>query len=87
MRLFNGMVAHIIAGAPAVTALGLLVLGTLVALFSGGHVLIEPSTSLIEAGFFGWRFPVKRFIVSFIVTFLAGMLTVILEMRWGLDIL
>lgn len=60
--------------------------GAIVALI-GGHVLIEPSTSLVEAGFFGWRFPVKRFIVSFIVTFLAGMLTVLLESRWGLDIL
>lgn len=60
--------------------------GAIVALI-GGHVLIEPSTSLVEAGFFGWRFPVKRFVVSFVVTFLAGMLTVILETYCGLAIL
>jgi uncharacterized membrane protein YraQ (UPF0718 family) len=60
--------------------------GAIIALI-GGHVLIEPSTAMIEAGFFGWRFPVKRFFVSFVVTFLAGMLTIILETYFGLDIL
>ena len=49
----------------------------LIALISG-HVLIEPSTVFIEAGFFGYRFPVKRFIISFIVTFFAGILTIVL---------
>lgn len=44
----------------------------------GGHVLIEPSTTFVEVGFFGWRFPVKRFIASFIVTFLAGFVTIYL---------
>ena len=61
-------------------------IGVIIALI-GGHVLIEPSTAFIEAGFFGYRFPVKRFIVSFIVTFLAGMLTVILYNYFGLRIL
>lgn len=51
--------------------------GVIVALISG-HVLIEPSTFFVEAGFFGWRFPIKRFVVSLIVTFLAGMVTVFL---------
>ena len=37
----------------------------IIALISG-HVLIEPTTAFIEAGFFGYRFPVKRFIISFI---------------------
>ena len=60
--------------------------GAIIALI-GGHVLIEPSTSLVEAGFFGWRFPIKRFIVSFIVTFFAGILTVILETYCSLNIL
>ena len=60
--------------------------GAIIALI-GGHVLIEPSTSLLEGGFFGWRFPVKRFIVSFVITFLAGTLTVLLETHYGLDIL
>jgi len=48
--------------------------GVLIALISG-HVLIEPSGFFIEAGFFGWRFPMKRLIVSFILTFAAGVLT------------
>lgn len=60
--------------------------GVIIALISG-HVLIEPSTAFVEAGFFGYRFPLKRFIVSFIVTFLAGMLTIILVNYFGLRIL
>jgi uncharacterized membrane protein YraQ (UPF0718 family) len=60
--------------------------GVIIALI-GGHVLIEPSTAFIEAGFFGYRFPIKRFIVSFIITFIAGMLTVILYNYFGLRIL
>ena len=56
--------------------------GVVIALISG-HVLIEPSTVFIEAGFFGYRFPVKRFIISFVLTFLAGMLTVILTDSFG----
>ncbi len=51
--------------------------GVIIALISG-HVLIEPSTVFVEAGFFGYRFPIKRFIVSLIVTFFAGMVTVFL---------
>lgn len=49
-------------------------LGVIIALISG-HVLIEPSTVLVEAGFFGIRFPIKRFIASLFVTFLAGLLS------------
>jgi len=60
--------------------------GAIIALI-GGHVLIEPSTTLIEAGFFGWRFPFKRFIVSFVITFLAGILTVILESFCGVAVI
>jgi len=60
--------------------------GAIIALI-GGHVLIEPSTCLVETGFFGWRFPFKRFLVSFIITFLAGMFTVILESYLGVSIL
>lgn len=60
--------------------------GVIIALISG-HVLIEPSTAFVEAGFFGYRFPLKRFIVSFIVTFLAGMLTIILDKYFGLRML
>ena len=60
--------------------------GVIIALI-GGHVLIEPSTCLVETGFFGWRFPLKRFLVAFVITFLAGILTVILESHWGLKIL
>ena len=52
-------------------------IGVIIALISG-HVLIEPSTIFIEAGFFGYRFPIKRFVVSLIVTFLAGMLSSVL---------
>ena len=48
--------------------------GIIIALISG-HVLIEPSTFFVESGFFGWRFPLKRFIAAFIVTFLAGYIT------------
>ncbi|MEA2096344.1 MAG: hypothetical protein U9P73_06605 [Candidatus Cloacimonadota bacterium] len=49
--------------------------GVIVALISG-HVLIEPSTFFVEAGFFGLRFPIKRFAVSLIVTYMAGVITV-----------
>jgi len=50
-------------------------IGVIVALISG-HVLIEPSTFFVEAGFFGFRFPVKRFAVSLVVTYIAGAVTV-----------
>jgi len=40
-----------------------------------GHVLIEPSTTLLETGLFGYRFPLKRIIISFIVLFLAALIT------------
>ena len=53
-------------------------IGVIIALISG-HVLIEPSTVFVEAGFFGYRFPIKRFVVSLIVTFMAGMLSVALS--------
>ena len=59
--------------------------GVIIALISG-HVLIEPSTVFIEAGFFGYRFPIKRFIISFLLTLLAGMLTVILTDSFGWSI-
>lgn len=52
-------------------------LGVIIALISG-HVLIEPSTVFVEAGFFGYRFPIKRFVVSLIVTFLAGMVSTVM---------
>ena len=52
-------------------------IGVIIALISG-HVLIEPSTVFVEAGFFGYRFPIKRFVVSLIVTFSAGMLSSVL---------
>ncbi len=52
-------------------------IGVIIALISG-HVLIEPSTVFVEAGFFGYRFPIKRFVVSLIVTFLAGMISSVL---------
>jgi uncharacterized membrane protein YraQ (UPF0718 family) len=45
--------------------------------FISGHVLIEPATFFVETGFFGWKFPAKRLVVSFIVTVLAGLLTVL----------
>ena len=48
--------------------------GVIIALISG-HVLIEPSTFFVESGFFGFRFPLKRFIIAFIITFLAGYIT------------
>ena len=51
--------------------------GIIVALISG-HVLIEPSTFFVEAGFFGFRFPVKRFAVSLIVTYFAGIVTTLI---------
>ncbi|MCA9734065.1 MAG: hypothetical protein H6696_04015 [Deferribacteres bacterium] len=51
--------------------------GVIVALISG-HVLIEPSTFFVEIGFFGYRFPLKRFFISLVVTFLAGLLTTFL---------
>jgi uncharacterized membrane protein YraQ (UPF0718 family) len=50
-------------------------IGVIVALISG-HVLIEPSTFFVEAGFFGLRFPIKRFAVSLIITYMAGIITV-----------
>jgi uncharacterized membrane protein YraQ (UPF0718 family) len=46
----------------------------IIALISG-HVLIEPSTFFVESGFFGYKFPLKRFLAAFIVTFLAGIIT------------
>lgn len=52
-----------------------------------GHVLIEPSTAFIEAGFFGYRFPVKRFIISFIISLFSGILTIILVNYFGWKIL
>ncbi len=48
--------------------------GVIIALISG-HVLIEPSTFFVESGFFGFRFPLKRFVIAFIITFLAGYIT------------
>jgi uncharacterized membrane protein YraQ (UPF0718 family) len=48
--------------------------GVIIALISG-HVLIEPSTFFVESGFFGYRFPLKRLIVAFIITFLTGFAT------------
>jgi len=51
--------------------------GIIIALISG-HVLIEPSTFFIEIGFFGYRFPVKRFVVSLVITYFAGLVTTIL---------
>ena len=55
--------------------------------FISGHVLIEPATFFIETGFFGWKFPVKRLIVSFIVTVLAGLLTLLMYRYVGWKIL
>ena len=52
-------------------------IGVIIALISG-HVLIEPSTFFIETGFFGYKFPLKRFIVSLIITYFVGFITVIL---------
>ncbi len=52
----------------------------------GGHVLIEPATSILEAGYFGWRFPLKRFIASFIVIYILGVLTLLLT-NYGLTLL
>lgn len=60
--------------------------GVIIALISG-HVLIEPSTVIVEAGFFGYRFPLKRFIVSFVIAFLAGIVTVLLENYAGWKII
>ncbi len=49
-----------------------------------GHVLIEPSTAMLEGGFFGWRFPVKRFAVSLVITLLAAELLLLLDYAgWG----
>jgi uncharacterized membrane protein YraQ (UPF0718 family) len=45
--------------------------GVMVALISG-HVLMEPSTFLMEIGFLGFRFPVKRLLVAFFVSFVSG---------------
>jgi uncharacterized membrane protein YraQ (UPF0718 family) len=55
--------------------------------FISGHVLVEPATFLIEMGFFGWRFPVKRLVVSFVVTVLAGLLTILVYRYAGWRIL
>ncbi len=52
-------------------------IGVIIALVSS-HVLFEPATLFVEAGFFGYRFPIKRFIVSLIVVFFAGMLSSLL---------
>jgi uncharacterized membrane protein YraQ (UPF0718 family) len=49
-------------------------MGIIITLISA-HVLIEPSTFAIEVGLFGYRFPVKRFFISFIITFCVGFLT------------
>ena len=49
-----------------------------------GHVLIEPSTAMLESGFFGWRFPLKRFAVSLVITLAAAELMLLLDyMDWG----
>lgn len=56
--------------------------GIIIALISS-HVLIEPSTSLMEAGFFGYRFPLKRFLISLILTFFAAMFTKLLVDSFG----
>ena len=55
--------------------------------FISGHVLIEPATFFIETGFFGWKFSVKRLLVSFIVTVLAGLLTILMYRYVGWKIL
>ena len=47
----------------------------IIIVFISSHVLIEPSTFFIESGFFGYRFPLKRFVVAFSITFLAGLAT------------
>ena len=60
--------------------------GIIVALISG-HVLIEPSTALMEAAFFGYRFPIKRFFISFVLTFLLGLFTLFLTDYVGWRIL
>jgi uncharacterized membrane protein YraQ (UPF0718 family) len=56
--------------------------GIIIALISG-HVLIEPAASLMEIGFFGYRFPLKRFLVSLILIFLVAMLTKLLVDCFG----
>jgi len=55
--------------------------------FISGHVLIEPSTALLEVAFFGYRFPVKRFIISFVLVFLIGLFTVFITDFVGWKIL
>ena len=60
--------------------------GVIVALISG-HVLIEPSTAFMEAAFFGYRFPIKRFFISFVLTFLLGLFTLFLTDYVGWRIL
>jgi len=60
--------------------------GVIVALISG-HVLIEPSTAFVEAAFFGYKFPVKRFFISFVLVFLLGLFTVFLTDYVGWRIL
>lgn len=58
----------------------------IVALISG-HVLIEPSTFLIEIGLFGLRFPLKRFAVSLVVAIAMGLLTMLISQALGWTIL
>jgi uncharacterized membrane protein YraQ (UPF0718 family) len=52
-----------------------------------GHVLIEPSTAMMEAGFFGIKFPIKRFFVSLLIAIFAGMITLIVVNYFGWKIL
>lgn len=52
-----------------------------------GHVLIEPSTFFIEAGFFGFRFPVKRFLASLAIALAAGIVTMLITTNLGWSIL
>jgi len=49
-------------------------LGVIIALITG-HVLIEPATFMIETGFFGIKFPLKRLLIAYVITFLAGIIT------------
>jgi uncharacterized membrane protein YraQ (UPF0718 family) len=51
-----------------------------------GHVLIEPSTFFIEAGFFGFRFPLKRFLASLVIALAAGVITVFVTTTLGWSI-
>ena len=58
----------------------------LVALISG-HVIIEPLTMFLEAGFFGILFPIKRIIVAFITIFMVAILAWFLTSVVGLCLL